>query len=186
MDFTSIESRLKSELDEKRYYHTLGVAYTAACMAMSHGYDYDKAYLTGLLHDCAKRLKSHEQIEFALSHDVALNESEISNPPIVHAKTGVYIAKEEYGIDDEEILNAISYHTTGRPNMGLLEKIIYIADYIEPHRCIQPRLNEIRQEAFKDIDKALVMILEDSLTYLKSIKPDGIDPMTLETYNYYA
>lgn len=91
---------------------------------------------------------------------------------------------EQYGVRDKDIINAILNHTTGRPGMTKLEKIIYIADYIEPNRKQAPNLAEIRKLAFVDLDRALMRILEDTLSYLETIKSD-IDPMTQKTYEYY-
>ena len=91
---------------------------------------------------------------------------------------------EMYGVRDKDVINAILNHTTGRPGMTTLEKIIYIADYIEPNRKQAPNLAEIRKLAFQDLDKALLRILEDTLCYLGSLNND-IDPMTKKTYEYY-
>ena len=97
---------------------------------------------------------------------------------------GAYIAKEKYDIEDTEILDAIACHTTGKPAMTLLEKIIYISDYIEPMRNKASNLEEVRKMAFVDLDEALFKILSDTLVYLeKSSKK--MDPMTMQTYEYY-
>ena len=108
----------------------------------------------------------------------------MQNPVLLHAKVGAFYAKEKYGVEDVDILSAITYHTTGRPNMSLLEKIIYVADYIEPHRKKLPRLDEIRKIAFIDLDRAIYMILENSLSYLESGN-EKIDSKTEETYRFY-
>ena len=94
------------------------------------------------------------------------------------------LAKVKYDIDDEEVLGAIRWHTTGKPNMNLLEKIVYVADYIEPRRDKAPNLKEIRKLAFMDMDLALLKILEDTLGYLGD-SPEEVDSMTRETYEYY-
>ena len=94
------------------------------------------------------------------------------------------LAKVKYDIDDEEVLGAIRWHTTGKPNMNLLEKIVYVADYIEPRRDKAPNLKEIRKLAFMDLDLALLKILEDTLGYLGD-SPEEVDSMTRETYEYY-
>ena len=103
---------------------------------------------------------------------------------MLHGKVGAYLAKHKYEIDDIQIQHAIAVHTTGCPHMNLLDKIIYIADYIEPHRDKAPHLEEIRHMAYTDIDRCLFMILEDSVAYLSAM-PQDMDPLTLETYNYY-
>ena len=99
-------------------------------------------------------------------------------------KAGKYLAQKQFHIEDEDILNAILYHTTGRPQMSMLEKIIYVADYIEPGRKHAPNLPEVRKLAFRDIDAALLQILNDILKYLND-GDNTIDPMTQETYDYY-
>ena len=108
----------------------------------------------------------------------------LENPVLLHAKVGAFYAKNKYGVDDETIIDSILYHTTGRPDMGILEKIIYVADYIEPHRKKLPNLAEIRKIAFSDIDMAVFLILENSLNYLEKGKTQ-IDPVTRETYDFY-
>ena len=170
--------------DPKRFTHTLGVEYTAAALAMRYGADLEKAQLAGLLHDCAKCMSNDKLLSACEKHDISITDVERRNPYLLHAKVGSYLAKKEYKIDDQEILNAILYHTTGHPGMTLLEKIIFTADYIEPGRKQAPNLTEIRQLAFTDLDEAVKKILADTLEYLKS--GDGeMDPMTEETYRFY-
>jgi predicted HD superfamily hydrolase involved in NAD metabolism len=176
---------MEKNLDAKRYEHTLGVAYTAAALAMCHGADIRKAQIAGLLHDCAKCVDHHRKIAICEKHNIAINEIERKNPFLLHAKVGSYVAMRKYNINDEDIIQAILNHTTGRPAMSLLEKIIYVADYIEPCRKQAPNLAAIRKEAFANIDKALTLILEDILVYLDSLNSD-IDPMTRQTYEYYV
>ena len=180
-----IRRSMEKALDEKRYEHTLGVAYTAAALAMCYGADIRKAQTAGLLHDCAKCMDHHKKIAICKKHKIEINDIERKNPFLLHAKVGSYIAMKKYHIVDEDIIQAILNHTTGRPAMSLLEKIVYIADYIEPYRRQAPNLSLIRKEAFNDIDKALIMILEDSLVYLDSLNSD-VDPMTRQTYEYYV
>jgi predicted HD superfamily hydrolase involved in NAD metabolism len=183
-DLNKIRRTVERNLDPKRYEHTLGVAYTAAALAMCHGADVRKAQIAGLLHDCAKCIDHHKKIAICLKHNIEVNEIERKNPFLLHAKVGSYIAMHKYNINDEDIIQAILNHTTGRPAMSLLEKIIYVADYIEPCRRQAPNLAVIRKEAFRDIDKALTIILEDILEYLDYLGSD-IDPMTRQTYEYY-
>lgn len=172
------------EMDDARYQHTLGVMYTAASMAMCHGEDVEKAMIAGILHDCAKCIPGGTKILLCEKFHIEIMDYERMNPGLLHAKLGAFIAKENYKITDEDILMAIKSHTTGRPGMSLLEKIIYIADYMEPGRKPLPNMEEVRKLAFEDIDKCLYRILEDSLVYLKS-RNIAIDPMTEQTYYYY-
>ena len=154
-----IKEEVKMNLDQNRYEHTLGVMYTAGALAMRYEADLEDAMIAGLLHDCAKCIPSAQKIELCKKYNLNISEN-------------------------TEILDAISCHTTGRPRMTLLDKIIYIADYIEPGRCEAPDLQEIRRLAFADIDECLYTILCASLEYLKS-KSEVIDPLTEQTYLYY-
>ncbi len=181
---SNMQLRLKGTLDIPRYEHTMGVMYTAAALAMCHGEDVEKTMTAGILHDCAKCIPNEKKLQYCQECCIEINEFEQMNPSLLHAKLGAYIAQNDYGIVDPDILSAITSHTTGRPEMSLLEKIIYIADYMEPGRKMLPNMAEVRKLAFEDIDNCLFRILEDSLVYLKS-KKFAIDPMTEKTYNYY-
>lgn len=184
-DLKKIRKKMEKTMDAHRFEHTLGVTYTAACLAMRYNVDIMKAQMAGLLHDCAKCMTNEKRISLCKKHNIQINTAEAENPLLLHAKVGSYIAMEEFNIHDEEIIGAILNHTTGRPGMTMLEKIIYIADYIEPGRRQAPNLLEIRQMAFVDLDKALFMILKDTLTYLTSTN-NVVDPMTQKTYDYYC
>lgn len=183
-DIYKLQNKIKKVLEEKRFQHTLGVAYTASNLAFVYDYDEKKAFVAGLLHDCAKCLSHEKRLSVCKKNHLDITEVEKENPVLLHAKVGAFFAKEKYEISDTDILDAIRYHTTGRQGMGLLEKIIYVADFIEPHRKKLPRLSEIRKVAFEDLDKAVFMILENSLNYLE--KSDSqIDPTTKDTYLFY-
>lgn len=179
-----INRKLKKELDKERYEHTQGVMYTAAALAMCHGADIDRALLAGLLHDCAKCIPSAKKVKLCEKYHLEVTSVERENPSLLHAKLGAYLAEKKYHVKDQEILNAIKSHTTGRPGMSLLEKIIYISDYMEPGRDELPNMAEVRQLAFRDIDKCLSRILADSLAYLRS-RDISIDKMTEKTYEFY-
>ena len=183
-EFRKIRKKLKDVLSKSRYEHTLGVEFTAAAMAMKFGEDIDRAELAGLLHDCAKCVDDEEKLEECQKYKVKITDVEKRNPFLIHSKLGAVYAKEKYGVKDDEILSAIRYHTTGRPDMTLLEKIIFIADYIEPKRDKAKNLTEIRKMSFEDIDEAMYMILRDTLEYLQN--GDGeLDMATEETYKFY-
>lgn len=184
MTIEMIKAALKQTLKPSRYDHTLGVAQTASELAKQYGCDASDVLYAALLHDCAKCMDEEEQIRICATHNVILSDAELGNPALIHAKAGVVVAREQYDITDPAILHAICYHTTGCTDMSLLDKIIFIADYIEPGRNRAPRLEQLRQEAFQDIDLALVHILEDTIAFLKaSEKP--IDTTTINTYEYY-
>lgn len=184
-EIVKIQNKLKRRLKDSRYQHTLGVAYTAGCLAMKYEEDMNSAIIAGLLHDCAKYMDSDEMLKNAEKAKLEISDTEYKKPDLLHAKLGAYYAKKKYDIDDNNILSAIRYHTTGRPDMTLLEKIIYIADYIEPGRDKMPRLDTIRKMAFEDLNRCLEMILEDSVDYLNK-SGMTIDNTTLETYNFYC
>ena len=181
---TKIRRKLMTELDTERYEHTLGVMYTAASMAMRYDEDVEKALLAGLLHDCAKCISGENKIKLCNKYHLSVSEVEKKNPSLLHAKLGAFLAAKKYHIKDKDVINAIAGHTTGCPNMTLLDKIIYIADYIEPGRKELPNMAEVRKLAFTDINECLYRILEDSLVYLNS-KNISVDPMTEKTYLYY-
>ena len=169
--------------DAKRFAHTLGVEFTAAALAMRYQADVTDAQIAGLLHDCAKCLTDEKRVSICEKHQIPMTDIERRNPFLLHAKVGEYLAREKYGITNHDILNAIRFHTTGRENMSLLERIVFVADYIEPGRRQAPNLAEIRQLAFTDLDAAMLKILEDTLSYLKATGGE-LDPMTEITYEY--
>lgn len=169
--------------DAKRFAHTLGVEFTAAALAMRYQADVTDAQIAGLLHDCAKCLTDEKRVSICEKHQIPMTDIERRNPFLLHAKVGEFLAKEKYGITNPDILNAIRFHTTGRENMSLLERIVFVADYIEPGRRQAPNLAEIRQLAFTDLDAAMLKILEDTLSYLKATGGE-LDPMTEITYEY--
>lgn len=185
-----IKKYLKKHLTKERYHHTVGVAYTAMSMAMKYNPQPDnnefmiKAEIAGLLHDCAKCMDNDKKIRICNKNQISYSKIEAENPYLLHGKVGAYISRKEFDILDEDILNAITWHTTGRPDMSLLEKIIFVADYIEPSRRPIPELNLIRQLAFTDIDQAVIKILENTLKYLNE-KGNPIDDMTQKTYDSY-
>ena len=185
MKYREICKELKSLLSEKRYEHTKGVEYTCASLAMRYGADMRKARIAGLLHDCAKYLSPENKIHFCKKYELPISEFEGKNPELLHAKLGACFAHTKYGIDDEEILSAITWHTTGKPEMSLLDKIVFIADYIEPNRDKAEDLPVVRKLAFEDIDKCLLRILKDTVAYLATTNK-VTDPMPQKTYEYYS
>ncbi|MBR4669842.1 HD domain-containing protein [Butyrivibrio sp. X503] len=179
-----IRKTLEGELKPERFTHTLGVAYTATSMAMVFDADIDKALIAGLLHDCAKCMSHDDQIKLCKKNNIELSDIEKKNHSLLHAKVGMYLARTKYDVYDTEILNAIRWHTTGKEDMSLLEKIIYIADFIEPGRKPLEGMDIIRKEAFTDLDKCLAHILHDSVIYLQTIGKE-IDNSTMDAYLFY-
>ena len=183
-NFSKTKKTLRKYLDRDRFEHSEGVMYTAAALAMRYGEDLEKAQIAGILHDCAKCMPDSKKLKICEKNHIEITEAEKMSPFLLHAKVGAYIAKAKYDIEDTEILDAIACHTTGKPAMTLLEKIIYISDYIEPMRSKASNLEEVRKMAFVDLDETLFKILSDTLVYLeKSSKK--MDPMTMQTYEYY-
>ena len=184
-ELIKIRKNLEKELDTKRFEHTLGVEFVAASLAMRYGVSVQDAQIAGLLHDCAKCISNDKKISICEKHNIEITLIERKNPFLLHAKVGSYLAEKDFDIKDKTILDAIRYHTTGRPNMTLLDKIVFIADYIEPARKQAPNLDEVRELAFEDLDAALIKVLHDTLYYLRESDGD-MDPMTEETYKYYC
>ena len=183
-DLKFLQKQMKEELSDDRFEHTIGVMYTAESLAMRYGVDMTKAAVAGLLHDCAKCIPNAQKIKMCKKHDIEITEMEEKNPSLLHAKLGAYMAEAAYGVNDPEILSAIKWHTTGKPDMSMLDIIIYMADYIEPNRDKAPNLKQIRKLCFENIEEALYQVLEGTLEYL-SDRPDMIDPMTKISYDFY-
>ena len=183
-DFIKMQKKLAKYLDENRYEHTLGVMFTCASLAMVHGYDLKNAQVAGLLHDSAKCIPNKKKLKICAEHHIPVSDFEKEHPFLLHAKLGAYIAKAKYNVTDKEILSAITYHTTGKPDMTMLEKIVYIADYIEPKRDKAPNLKVVRKLAFQDLDECMYKILADTLAYLEE-NPKDIDSATKDAFLYY-
>lgn len=177
---------LRREQNSDRYEHSVNVMYTAAALAMAHNSDIDVAMEAGLLHDCGKikSCPSNRMVDRCKKFRIPVTEVESKAPYLLHAKLGAYYAKKYYHVHNEAILHAVAAHSTTAPTMSMLDKIIYIADYIEPGRTKAKNLDEIRYYAFRDLDLAMVLILRDTITYLTE-KKLLIDPMSTTTYNNY-
>jgi predicted HD superfamily hydrolase involved in NAD metabolism len=180
MDRNLALERVKKELTEHRYVHTIGVMETAIQLAKRYGVDEKKAELAAIFHDFAKFRPKDEMkkiiIEQRLNSDLLLH-----NEELWHAPVGAYLVHKEVGIDDMEIIDAIHFHTSGRPNMTLLEKIIYVADYIEPGRHF-PGVDEVRDLAKENLDEALIKAIQNTIVFLMK-KKQPIFPATFLTYN---
>ena len=183
-DIIEYRKTLEKDLDQNRFEHSLGVEYTSACLAFIHGEDVMKARIAGLLHDCAKCIPHGEQIKIMEKAGQPPLREELDNQSLLHSKCGAIIARDKYDIDDTDILNAIRFHTVGRPNMSLLEKIVYIADFIEPTRKELQIMKDVRKAAFINIDQALLWIMESVTGYVRS---KGLEPApsSVAAYEYY-
>ncbi len=164
-------------LNHRRIPHVLGTEQEAVRLAERWGADVDKARRAALLHDCTKKLSLEEQLAVAERFRVPLDDMERREIKLLHAKTGAGIAEAVFGTD-EEITSAIRWHTTGRGNMTLLEKVIYLADYIEPNRDF-PGVEELRRTCYEDLDAGLLLGLEMTIGEMES-RNAPIHPKTLE------
>ena len=178
-----IKSWLKENLSEERYEHSLGTAECAKKLAAKYGTDEEKAYFTGLIHDCAKCLPKNEMqvILDGMADKLVCGEPE--NSKTHHAPAGVYVAKKEFGVEDEEILSAIRWHTIGKVNMTLFEKIIFLADKME--ECTRPKeYYEPLKKALEDggIDEALLVCYKNTIKSLVD-RNLGICTLTVDIYN---
>lgn len=184
VNIQELRKAMKKLQKKSRFEHTLGVAYTAASLAMRYQESVEDAQLAGMLHDCARCFSDEKMIDFCEKHKLPMTELEKRRPYLLHARVGAFMAEHEYKIENQEILRAIESHTTGRENMSMLEKIVFVADYIEPGRDQAPNLREIRSLAFQDLDMAMLRILEDTLNYLRNSGKE-IYPATEVTFAFY-
>ncbi|RDU35453.1 phosphohydrolase [Neobacillus piezotolerans] len=171
---------VKGQLTEHRYIHTLGVVETTIGLAWKYGADPKKAELAAIFHDYAKFRPKDEMKKIIQENGYPKDLLEYS-PELWHAPAGAFLAEKEAGITDSEILNAIRYHTSGRPGMSLLEKIVYLADYIEPGRNF-PGVEETRELAGKNLDLALIQSVRNTIGFLMK-KNQPVYPDTFLTYN---
>ncbi len=188
MDYTNkncqeILEDLKKILSEERYTHTVATAQCAKELAKIYGIDCEKAYIAGLLHDCAKCFSKEKLLEI-IKDNLEIDDSEMMNYKTLHAPVSAYIAHKEYGVCDKEILSAIRWHTLGKKDMSTLEKIVFIADKIEPVTRDKKYTDEIRTILKEEngINKALLKLYKETIKSL--VKRDlKICPVTIEIYN---
>lgn len=183
MDYTDIKNWLKENLNEERYIHSLGTADCAKELAEKFGFDGEKAYLAGLLHDCAKCFSKEKLLEIIHAH-LDVEESEMLNYKTLHAPVSAHYAKEVFKVTDEEILSAIRWHTLGRIDMTDFEKIIFLADKIEPNTRDKEYAAIIRSYLDEEngLNKALLKCYKETIKSL--VKRDlKICLLTIEIYN---
>ena len=170
-----------SFLKPKRMPHVLGTEHEAAVLARRYGADVTSARIAALLHDCTKKLSMEEQLALCEQYGIALDELERKNLKLLHAKTGAAIARDLFGVSDE-IYWAIYWHTTGKADMTKLEKVIYLADYIEPSRDF-PGVEKLRRAVHADLEHGLLMALEDSIEEMRQ-RGNPVHPNTVEARDY--
>ena len=187
LDTEKIKEKLQSSLSIERYIHTLGVAEEAEKLAKRYGDEEldKKAVYAGLLHDCAKDYPAEMKRRFCKEYHIPVDDIMKKQIDLVHPFLGAEVAKREYGVEDEDILEAIRWHTTGKADMTVLDKIIFIADYIEPNRESFDGLEEARKLAYEDLDKAMKYILESTIEYVKK-RNRLLHPYSLEALKFYS
>lgn len=172
---------LKERLTPRRYIHSLNVAESATMLARIYGADEEKAYTAGLVHDSCKDMPTGLQLSYLLENKVEMTDLEINTAKLYHAMSGKVFARNEFGIEDEDMLNAVRYHTTGRRGMSLLEKIIFVADFISDERDYNG-VEIMREKAVRSLDEAIVeglsFTIKDLIDAERLVHPD-----TLDAYN---
>lgn len=176
-----IKAHIENNFSEKRKVHTYGVVKTAIELAKQYGCDVYKAELAALFHDLYRSIPVNV-LNYHVKH-LELDKKYMDNPNLSHGKIAAEMIQRDYGITDQDVINAVSYHTTGRPNMSLLEKIIYIADAIEPNRNY-PGVKELREVVKEDLDKACYLSLSRTIDYVTS-EGNYLDEDTLHAKEYF-
>ena len=185
IDIYKLQAKIKKVLEPKRFEHTLGVAYTAANLAFAYEGDVKKAFIAGLLHDCAKHMSLDEMNKICKDFGVSLRKIEKDSVALLHGKAGAVLSNIQYDIDDSDVFDAIFHHTTGTPEMSLITQIIFVSDYIEPGRDHAPNLKFLRELSETDLNRTTALILRDTLEYLKNEDNKNIDEMTAKSYDFY-
>ncbi|MDW7651159.1 MAG: bis(5'-nucleosyl)-tetraphosphatase (symmetrical) YqeK [Bacillota bacterium] len=181
MQITQLYDQLKTTLSPRVYDHSIGVATTAARLAVKLGADQDKAFLAGLLHDCAREWPAEKLLEASEENRLNVDSVTRQQPVILHADVGAILA-QDWGIRDDEVLTAIRNHTLGRPQMPLLAEIVYIADKIEPGRQY-PGVDQIRKQAEEDFHECLMQVASQSVTYVLQ-KKQIVHPRAISFWNW--
>lgn len=182
MEYKEIENDVKSVLSEYRFTHSLGVAKKAVELAKFYGVEEETAKKIGIAHDIAKEMTDEEMLEYVKTNNIEIDEIETVKPSLLHGKIGADIATKKYGFT-EDMVNAIKWHTTGRENMSMLEKIIYVADKTEENRK-GPRFNleKSRELSTQNIDETLIFLMNEFITY--NVKNEWlIHPETINARN---
>ena len=165
IDYSIIFDYLQKNLSSKRYNHSINVSNEAIKLAKYHDCDTNKAKLAGLVHDCAKDISIQEQEYYAKNCGFFVDSITYKIPELIHAPASVYVCKKVFKITDIEVLSSIRYHTTGKADMSLIEKIIFISDIIEPSREFKD-VEMLRKLAYENLDEALLYALDSSIIYI--------------------
>ncbi len=184
MTVDQMKEKLSTMLTEHRFLHSIGVMETAERMAHTFGVDVEKAVLAGLLHDCAKQIDKQEQLKLCDALHVPLDDVKRENLSLVHAELGAKLAELDFGVHDSEVLGAIKYHTLGRKDMTDLEKILYLADIIEPNRKEFDGLSQLRALCNENLDEAILYGLELTIAHVER-KGLILHTQTMEAESFY-
>lgn len=179
MDIKEIETDLSNKLSKKRFIHTLGVVNSAIYLARKYGANIEDAHLAALLHDCAKEIPLLEMRD--LVADLPCDQDMLHSGALLHGLAGMVLANTQYGVTNPDILEAIRVHTTGKVNMSKLDKIIFLADYIEPNRKF-PGVNDIRLAAEQSLDAGVLCGFDMTIRHLID-SGDSIYPLTILSRN---
>lgn len=166
-ELSTIMHWLKNNISSKRYIHSINVSSTAAKLAEFYDCDVQKTSIAGLVHDCARELDMEELLNCLAAEGIAADALTLSVKELLHGPAAVHICRKVFCIEDEEILSAVRYHTTGKENMSLIEKIIYLSDFIEPSRSFDG-VEKLRELAVEKLDEALLMAFNSSIQYIMS------------------
>lgn len=166
----ALEAYAKAHMTAYRFKHTLGVVETAIDLAVIYGVDPKKAAIAALLHDVAKELTVDQKRAFCQAHNIYVDDFLQTNIHLMHGAIGAHMAQEALNIQDEGVLKAITNHTLGDYNMSKLEKVVYIADLIEPNRKRNFALDQLREIAYTDLNEAMLFALNYSINYLEAAK----------------
>ncbi|NOU95512.1 HD domain-containing protein [Paenibacillus sp. LMG 31456] len=180
MDRKQLIEAVKSQMPGKRWEHTLGVMEAAVLLARKYGCDPDKAYTAAILHDVVKYWPVKDQGDIIRNNGLPADLLDYDKE-IWHAPAGAFVAQRDYGMDDEEVLDAIRYHTTGRERMTLMDKVVCLADYIEPGRDF-PGVHNIREIAEHSIERALLTAFDGTILFLLE-KGKKVYPLTILARN---
>ena len=175
--------RLHKTLNPKRFAHSLSVARTSVLLAERFGLDALRAEEAGLLHDCAKCLSLPEMQKIARKYGLTDDPGFLGSPALLHSVVGAQVARDEYGMEDPEVLKAIEYHNTGCKGMSRLAMAVCLADFIEPNREPFPGLEEVRALSEVSLEKALLLSLGDVVAHVSS-KGKTLHPRTLGTIDW--
>lgn len=173
---------LREKLSEGRYNHSLGVKDSAESLAKRYGANVSKAKIAGLIHDCAKEMDKKQILDICRKDGCDIDYILEANPALLHGSAGAIIARDVMKVEDKDILNAIKNHTIGRKNMSLLEKVIYLADYIEPSRDF-PGVEELRSATCRSLDEALILSFDKTIEVVIS-RGGLIHKDTIEARNF--